>query len=112
MRSVMLRALWTWQRWISVWRPKVLRMALDSALAPSTTNRRPTAGSRPRATRLSSRACTTAVFSCPFNRAQWVLVAHPVNANRAHQHQIVVYAVSYTHLRAHETRHDLVCRLL
>src|SRR5450759_3287788 len=22
------------------------------------------------------------------------------------------YAVSYTHLRAHETRHDLVCRLL
>ena len=24
----------------------------------------------------------------------------------------VAYAVSYTHLRAHETRHDLVCRLL
>src|SRR5450756_1588152 len=24
----------------------------------------------------------------------------------------VVAAVSYTHLRAHETRHDLVCRLL
>src|SRR5450756_2770015 len=24
----------------------------------------------------------------------------------------VVFAVSYTHLRAHETRHDLVCRLL
>src|SRR5450756_2754697 len=24
----------------------------------------------------------------------------------------VVEAVSYTHLRAHETRHDLVCRLL
>ena len=23
-----------------------------------------------------------------------------------------VEAVSYTHLRAHETRHDLVCRLL
>src|SRR5665648_1236497 len=23
-----------------------------------------------------------------------------------------MYAVSYTHLRAHETRHDLVCRLL
>src|SRR5450756_2879857 len=23
-----------------------------------------------------------------------------------------VYPVSYTHLRAHETRHDLVCRLL
>src|SRR5665648_1150007 len=24
----------------------------------------------------------------------------------------VIYTVSYTHLRAHETRHDLVCRLL
>ena len=24
----------------------------------------------------------------------------------------VIIAVSYTHLRAHETRHDLVCRLL
>src|SRR5450756_2302818 len=24
----------------------------------------------------------------------------------------VFYPVSYTHLRAHETRHDLVCRLL
>src|SRR5450759_5551652 len=24
----------------------------------------------------------------------------------------LVYPVSYTHLRAHETRHDLVCRLL
>ena len=39
-RSVMLkRALWTWQRWIGVWRPKVLRIALDSALAPSMMNR-------------------------------------------------------------------------
>ena len=47
-RSVMLRALWTWQRWIGVWRPKVLRIALDSALAPSMMNRRQTAGSRPR----------------------------------------------------------------
>ena len=25
---------------------------------------------------------------------------------------IISYPVSYTHLRAHETRHDLVCRLL
>ena len=25
---------------------------------------------------------------------------------------ICMYTVSYTHLRAHETRHDLVCRLL
>src|SRR5450756_768628 len=26
--------------------------------------------------------------------------------------ELVAHAVSYTHLRAHETRHDLVCRLL
>src|SRR5665648_1141370 len=26
--------------------------------------------------------------------------------------EVVVSPVSYTHLRAHETRHDLVCRLL
>src|SRR5665648_328327 len=25
---------------------------------------------------------------------------------------VIIQAVSYTHLRAHETRHDLVCRLL
>src|SRR5450756_1294951 len=25
---------------------------------------------------------------------------------------IIIMAVSYTHLRAHETRHDIVCRLL
>eukprot|EP00825_Cyclidium_porcatum_P008830 TRINITY_DN14429_c0_g1_i1.p1 TRINITY_DN14429_c0_g1~~TRINITY_DN14429_c0_g1_i1.p1 ORF type:complete len:129 (-),score=26.67 TRINITY_DN14429_c0_g1_i1:39-425(-) len=29
-----------------------------------------------------------------------------------HQQAIGIDAVSYTHLRAHETRHDLVCRLL
>src|SRR5450756_792058 len=28
------------------------------------------------------------------------------------QSQLTEAAVSYTHLRAHETRHDLVCRLL
>src|SRR5665648_1141406 len=31
------------------------------------------------------------------NKIMWVL--------------IVLFTVSYTHLRAHETRHDLVCRL-
>ena len=29
-----------------------------------------------------------------------------------HGRLVCVFAVSYTHLRAHETRHDLVCRLL
>src|SRR5271157_5558161 len=62
-RSMILRALWTWQRWIGVWRPKVLRIALESALAPSMTNSRLTFGSRPRSIRLSSRACATTAFS-------------------------------------------------
>ena len=30
----------------------------------------------------------------------------------SHLHLASVGSVSYTHLRAHETRHDLVCRLL
>src|SRR5665648_833195 len=29
-----------------------------------------------------------------------------------YRHPVGAFAVSYTHLRAHETRHDLVCRLL
>src|SRR5659263_613048 len=37
----------------------------------------------------------------------------PSAANCARSSTICVWgAVSYTHLRAHETRHDLVCRLL
>ena len=36
----MLRDLWTWQRWMGVLAPKVRRMALLRALAPSTMNRR------------------------------------------------------------------------
>src|SRR5659263_262216 len=28
------------------------------------------------------------------------------------EYMMTRYSVSYTHLRAHETRHDLVCRLL
>src|SRR5450759_2458520 len=33
-------------------------------------------------------------------------------SNHKNSVQITPKAVSYTHLRAHETRHDLVCRLL
>src|SRR3954470_4446536 len=62
-RSVMLRALCTWQRWIGVSWPNVRRIALDSALAPSMMNSQTPAGSRPRSTRLSSRASTVAAFS-------------------------------------------------
>src|SRR5450756_621591 len=37
--------------------------------------------------------------------------ARPLDKN-SRRDFLVTIAVSYTHLRAHETRHDLVCRLL
>src|SRR5450759_5850051 len=37
----------------------------------------------------------------------WAWTIPPTSGRRTY-----VRAVSYTHLRAHETRHDLVCRLL
>jgi hypothetical protein len=58
-RSVTLRALWIWHRWIGVWAPKVRRITLLRAVAPSTMNSRQTFGSSPRSIRLS---CTTAAF--------------------------------------------------
>src|SRR5450759_5721279 len=39
-------------------------------------------------------------------------VAAGIAAYRAGNAPDILQAVSYTHLRAHETRHDLVCRLL
>ena len=62
-RSITLRALWIWYRWIGVWAPKVRRMTLLSALAPSMMNSRQTLGLSPRSIRLSISAWTTAVFS-------------------------------------------------
>src|SRR5450756_47630 len=38
--------------------------------------------------------------------------AHCIATTNALRQRMGLDAVSYTHLRAHETRHDLVCRLL
>ena len=47
------------------------------------------------------------------NSPQVILQAfNPLNTNVTIKIIHAVHAVSYTHLRAHETRHDLVCRLL
>src|SRR5450756_614552 len=55
--------------------------------------------------------------ACPLEQRQLQLevgdAVRGVGRAERLRHQIdVVGAVSYTHLRAHETRHDLVCRLL
>src|SRR5665648_386407 len=39
-----------------------------------------------------------------------IFAEYPLNDTWARDHGAIT--VSYTHLRAHETRHDLVCRLL
>ena len=36
---MMFRALWIWQRWIGVWRPKLRRLALASGFEPSMINK-------------------------------------------------------------------------
>jgi hypothetical protein len=43
---MMFRALWIWQRWIAVLRPKLRRIAHASAFEPSMMNKRGTAGSK------------------------------------------------------------------
>src|SRR5450756_928279 len=37
------------------------------------------------------------------------VAGHQLSVRRIERHSGGVYPVSYTHLRAHETRHDLVC---
>ena len=50
-------------------------------------------------------------------RATWVIEGRPNYVSRYYNGRLFAVgisydSVSYTHLRAHETRHDLVCRLL
>src|SRR5450756_2854233 len=58
-------------------------------------------------------------FAVPADRQGPVSLAHGVLNESLREWRIrkpkflsIVEAVSYTHLRAHETRHDIVCRLL
>src|SRR5450759_2549598 len=48
---------------------------------------------------------------CKGGAFQWVRIP-PGNCSSRKQPEQSWRSVSYTHLRAHETRHDLVCRLL
>src|SRR5450756_730511 len=44
---------------------------------------------------------------CTSRTRTWLLLLRPDSGGR----RLAARPVSYTHLRAHETRHDLVCRL-
>src|SRR5665648_1179756 len=77
----------------------------------------------------SSRICISATMAYSSSSVTWVAVTMPpVRKSRMYVSRLKSYhllnscshlfwpflfvSVSYTHLRAHETRHDLVCRLL
>ena len=86
---MMLRPLWTWQRWMAAATPKVFRIALLSAFAPSTMNSRGSVGSSPLARRLSIKAWTTTVFlRRPLDHGQDMLVAVAIDADRRHQDMV------------------------
>src|SRR5450756_2891574 len=80
-----------------------------------------TAGTRPATTTASTVPTTRRVLGCRMFRpfANVSMYAHVASLDRYRQRFSKTFSmtsysvtVSYTHLRAHETRHDLVCRLL
>ena len=85
---MMLRPLWTWQRWMAAATPKVLRIALLSAFAPSTMNSRGSVGSSPLARRLSSKAWTTTVFSVAPSTTARTCLSPAIDADRRHQDMV------------------------
>eukprot|EP00658_Telonema_sp_P-2_P037969 TRINITY_DN27296_c0_g1_i1.p1 TRINITY_DN27296_c0_g1~~TRINITY_DN27296_c0_g1_i1.p1 ORF type:complete len:158 (-),score=20.21 TRINITY_DN27296_c0_g1_i1:3-476(-) len=64
---------------------------------------------------ISTPTSIDALFPRPFAVAEWtpsVLHCGGLSANTHHHRSLPHKAVSYTHLRAHETPEHLVCRLL
>src|SRR5450756_704131 len=64
----------------------------------------------PRSTQSRSSAASDVYKRQDHDRHQWR--RPPLEPRRCHTVRSRPGPVSYTHLRAHETRHDLVCRLL
>src|SRR5450756_2667637 len=84
----------------------------NSTVAPTATNTCPSTSLRCRsrgAGMPTSMACTAAPIVTP---RLYRVSTHSAGTRRAKHAGHSPTAVSYTHLRAHETRHDLVCRLL
>src|SRR5659263_748881 len=53
-----------------------------------------------------------AIFSMKKPSHCWNLLDYRIKSYPKCETMLLIKSVSYTHLRAHETRHDLVCRLL
>ena len=83
---MMLRPLWTWQRWMAAATPKVFRIALLSAFAPSTMNSRGSLGSSPLAREIVDQGLDDdRVLRRPLDHGQDMLVAVAIDADRRHQ---------------------------
>ena len=87
----MLRALCTWQRWIGLSLPKVARIALESALAPSTMNSRADGRVETSAIHqiVEKRLHDSGVLGRPFDQGERMFVAFAINAEGGDQHQVV-----------------------
>src|SRR5450756_1242333 len=83
---------------------ELTRLAWASAVATGPARRTPTANVRAASTRDAVSSFDLVVIS-----SQQIDDDEHDDPDGVHE---VPVAVSYTHLRAHETRHDLVCRLL
>ena len=88
--------------------------------APSQLSQRPSTNMRRRMPKMEKSQYREDPHYCPGTECYWTLrcrgpsvYALPETASwhRAERRRTEI-PVSYTHLRAHETRHDLVCRLL
>ena len=86
---MMLRPLWTWQRWMAAATPKVFRIALLSAFAPSTMNSRGSLGSSPLGEEIVDQGLDDdRVLRRPLDHGQDMLVAVAIDADRRHQDMV------------------------
>src|SRR5450759_2527113 len=62
---------------------------------------------------LNTAAQPSPMFTAPaFSPGPWITAGLVDGSRLSSAFELLYEPVSYTHLRAHETRHDLVCRLL
>ena len=86
---MMLRPLWTWQRWMAAATPKVFRIALLSAFAPSTMNSPRQRRIEPPGEEIVDQGLDDdRVLRRPLDHGQDMLVAVAIDADRRHQDMV------------------------